>query len=178
MKQLTKILVDAGLIVSLFITACNKNNRLESSPDTISNTAILSCNGIAYETMGGPANLHTLLGSRTYAMVHAAMHDALNATQPRVETYAFKGKDSEANPEAATASAAHHILQTLFPARIGFIDSAINNHLSTVQQNEAKTKGLALGIEAANAILSLNHNSNGAEDPFGQPAPATNYQSL
>lgn len=62
MKQITKMLVAAGIIISLFIVACNKNIRLESNPDNISNSVILDWNELAYETMGGPANMHSLLG--------------------------------------------------------------------------------------------------------------------
>ena len=52
MKQTRKVLIEAGLIISLFITACNKSNRPETAPDNISSAVILTWNEIEYETMG------------------------------------------------------------------------------------------------------------------------------
>jgi hypothetical protein len=172
MKKTTKIVVAAGLIISLFTAACNKNTRPESAPDNISSAVILAWNEVAYEAMGGATNLHGLLASRIYAMMHGAMHDAVNATQPRFETYAFQRKDPAASPEVAAASAAHHVLKVAFPARLSFLDSALNNYLATVQPGEAKIKGVDLGVQAAIAILELGHNSNGAQDPILPPTPS------
>lgn len=75
MKQLTKIIVAAGLIITLFTLACNKSNRPETLPDNISSAVILAWNEVAYDAMGGATNQHSLFGSRIYAIVHAAMHD-------------------------------------------------------------------------------------------------------
>ena len=172
MKHTTKIVFAAGLIISLFIAACNKNTRPESAPDNISSAVILAWNEVAYETMGGATNLHSLLASRIYAIMHGAMHDAINATQPRFKTLAFQGKDLTANPEVAAASAAHQVLKVSFPGRLSFLDSALDNYLATVETGEAKMKGMVLGVEAANAFLKLGHNSNGALDPLLQPAPS------
>jgi len=172
MNQKLKIVVAVGLILSLFLAACNKNNLPETTPDNISNAVIIKWNEVAFETMGGSANQHSLLGSRIYAMVHMAMHDAVNATQPRFETYAFEGKEPTANTEVAASSAAHGVLKNLFPARLSFLDSVLSNYLSTIPQGEPKTKGVVLSIEVANATLGLGHNSNGAQNHFGQPVPA------
>src|SRR5262245_6421937 len=55
--------------------------------------------------------------SRVLAMVHAAMHDAVNGAEPRYETYASDLTDPRAHPEAAAAGAAHRVLSGLFPAQ-------------------------------------------------------------
>ena len=172
MKQLKKNLVAAGFILSLFAVACNKNNRPGTMPDNISNAVVLQWNQVTFEALGGSANQHVLFGSRVYALVHAAMHDAVNATQPTFESYAYEGTEPGANPEVAAASSAHHVLKSLIPARSSFLDSVFTTYLSAFQETDAKTKGITLGIEAADAVLSLGHNSNGSEDPIGQPAPA------
>jgi hypothetical protein len=61
MKQTLRILVIAGLTISLFTLACNKNNHPKTAPDNISNAVILTWNEIAFEAMGGTANQHNLL---------------------------------------------------------------------------------------------------------------------
>src|SRR5215510_4744419 len=63
--------------------------------------------------------------SRVLAMVHAAMHDAVNAVEPRYETYASDLRDARAHPEAAAASAAHHVLSGLFPSLQSSWDAAL-----------------------------------------------------
>ncbi|HET9277373.1 MAG TPA: phosphatase PAP2 family protein [Flavitalea sp.] len=172
MKRMKKILVAAGLILSLFTIACNKNNRSGTTPDNISGDVILQWNEVTFDALGGSENQHVLLGSRIYALVHAAMHDAVNAIHPNYESYAYEERESFAHPEVAAASSAHHVLKTLLPAKASFVDSILNKYLSSVEEHDSKTKGIALGVEAANAVLSLGHNSNGAEDPIGQPALA------
>ena len=49
--------------------------------------------------------------TRIYAMVHAAVHDALNAIDRRYHPYALDVLvDPDASPEAAVAAAAHDVL--------------------------------------------------------------------
>ena len=52
--------------------------------------------------------------SRMYAMMHLAIHDALNAIDRRYQPYAYDQKaDPSTSPHAATAAAAHHVLVAL-----------------------------------------------------------------
>ena len=52
--------------------------------------------------------------SQMYAMVHVAIHDALNAIDRRSRPYAFDGHaDARASPDAAVAAAARDVLVTL-----------------------------------------------------------------
>src|SRR5262245_5329366 len=54
--------------------------------------------------------------TRTLAMVHAAIHDALNTIDPRFERYAFEGEVvPNAVPEAAVAAAVHDVLVAVIP---------------------------------------------------------------
>ena len=59
--------------------------------------------------------------SRMYAMMHVAIHDALNAIDRRSRPYAFDGAAGPlASPDAAVATAARDVLVTLLgqlPAR-------------------------------------------------------------
>ena len=48
--------------------------------------------------------------SRLYALVHVAIHDALNAVSRRSQPYVFAGRDRGASPEAAVAAAARTAL--------------------------------------------------------------------
>ena len=52
----------------------------------------------------------TFKGQRALAMMHLAMHDALNAIVPVYEAYAYAGGPRLAHPIAATSQAAHDVL--------------------------------------------------------------------
>ena len=54
--------------------------------------------------------------SRMMAMMHVAIHDALNAIDRRYQPYAYDGARAPgASPEAAVAAAARDVLVALFP---------------------------------------------------------------
>jgi hypothetical protein len=100
--------------------------------------------------------------ARLYALVHLAQHDAVNAVSPIYESYAFGRRDPAADPEAAAASAAHAVLAALYPAQRARLDSTLGASLATVPDSEAEARGVALGEQAAAAILA--HRANDGSD--------------
>ncbi|MEO8126548.1 MAG: vanadium-dependent haloperoxidase, partial [Bryobacteraceae bacterium] len=102
--------------------------------------------------------------SRLYAMVHAAVHDALNSIDHRYKLY-LPGPTvtPDASPQAAVATAAHDVLVDQFNQLIGFgfpsqlsaIESAYAASLAAIPDTPAKMKGIALGKATAMAILKL-----------------------
>src|SRR6185295_9332737 len=70
--------------------------------------------------------------SRIYAMMHIAIHDALNAIDRKYQPYAYDKKaDPGASPDAAVAAAAHDVLVPVIkqlPAELlkaGCIDAGV-----------------------------------------------------
>ena len=122
--------------------------------DKLSNQVIIDWNLAVFEAMGGPAEEHTLLASRLNAMVHLAMHDALNAIDPRFQTYAFHGKNKLADPVAAAATAAYEVLAGSLPNQKGMLDGQLAASLAAVPEGEGKTQGIDLGKKCAAAILA------------------------
>jgi hypothetical protein len=111
--------------------------------------------------------------SRVLAMVHAAMHDAVNGAEPRYETYASDITDSRAHPEAAAAAAAHCVLSALFPVRQATWDAALVASLSTIADDRAKAFGVTLGAAVGQQILTVRADDgwNGVDpfDPVASP---------
>src|ERR687898_242502 len=101
MKQ--KPLLVLGLIITVLTASCNRK-IIDPRPETGSNKVVLDWNLAAYEAMGGATYQHSLLAARVNAMVHIAMHDALNAIGPAFETYSLQTKDYQAEPISAAAS--------------------------------------------------------------------------
>ncbi len=172
MSRFTTLLL-AAMTVSSFVACDKKNNKPSLEHDTLSNAVILEWNDIAFQAIGGASNTHSLMNSRIYAMVHGAMFDAVNATNPLFKSFAYTGIDKGADPTVAAAVAAHHVLKSNLPAKADFLDSALNVLLAATPNSPAKTAAMTSGVAAADALLARGFNDNGNSDPIGQPAPAT-----
>jgi hypothetical protein len=106
--------------------------------------------------------LDPLTESGIFAIVHASIHDALNAIDRRYEPYrANLAPAPAASPEAAVAAAAHASLVALIPARKADFDAA----LATVKDKS----GLQVGRQAA-ALLLAARRDDGASRALAWPA--------
>jgi hypothetical protein len=113
-----------------------------------------------------PAN-DPLHESRLYAMMHVAVHDALNAIERRSRPYAFNVQGLPGTSrDGAVASAARHVLvavigQIPFPQAacidpgIASVEADYAAALAGIPAGTAKTLGIQLGQAAAGAILAL-----------------------
>jgi hypothetical protein len=128
------------------------------------NTIVLQWNTIGMETMQGPA-YNPMLASRIMAMVHVAMHDALNNIAPVYETYLFNREDKKADPIAAISAAAHGVLVGQLPDKKERLDKALASILKNIKAGSAKDRGLTLGAEAAKAILDQRKSDGAFADP-------------
>ena len=114
--------------------------------------------------------------SRMFAMMHVAIHDALNAIDRRYQPYAFDGQaPAGTSPEAAVAAAAHDVLVALFPelpselgltpeAAVDLVEAAYVAALAAIPDGAAKAQGILIGQAAAAAILNLR-DADGANTP-------------
>jgi membrane-associated phospholipid phosphatase len=108
--------------------------------------------------------------TRIDAMMHVAIHDALNAIDRRYHPYDLDALgDSNASPEAAVAAAAHDVLVHELPAiRQPIAEAAYMNALAAIPDGVAKDAGIAIGQAAAAAIIALR-----AADGSQVPMPYT-----
>ena len=165
MKRIQQTFIIMGIIASLLTASCSRTNYTNNSADVLPNDVVLTWNEVAYDAFGGVSYQHSLMASRINAMVHIAMHDAINAIYPRYATYAFTGSQPGAHPEAAAASAAHTVLIHEIPNRKSFVDSALQKSLAVIPDGESKTQGIELGKLAGAAILSDRANDGAAANP-------------
>jgi len=106
-------------------------------------------------TSGGPQI------QRTLAMVHLAMFDALNATNPRYQPYLqLPAPAAGTNGEAAAASAAHGVLLRLFPAQAAALAAQLSASLAPIPNSAGKTAGVLYGDGVANALYQVRFNDN------------------
>ena len=108
--------------------------------------------------------------ARYYAMVNVAMHDALNNIIPKYQTYALReARDKDADANAAVAQAAYDVIVAMYdklnppaffttPQIKNYIDNLLQQSLSTIVDDNAKTKGINLGKASAAAVLQKRAN--------------------
>lgn len=88
-----------------------------------------------------------------FAMVHAAMHDAIQAYDRRFEPYAVSIPNATGSPIAAAASAAQAVLVARFPGQAGNLNTLLNNYLGS--RGLLGNPGVSVGQIAAAAIINL-----------------------
>jgi hypothetical protein len=109
-------------------------------------------------------NIDPLPATRVLAMVHVAMHDAINATDdPLYQKYAFTGNDSLAHPVAAAAAAAHAVLVRQFPNQATDLNAKLIASLNDVPDGTGETRGRQLGEAAGIFIFNLRSTDGAAQ---------------
>lgn len=118
--------------------------------------------------------------SRMYAIMHIAIHDALNAIERRSRPYAFDGsRQPAASPGAAIAAASRTVLVTLIDqlpsdlttaaciaAGKASVEADYAAALGLIPDSQAKTQGIALGESAARTILARRATDGASVGPF------------
>lgn len=106
---------------------------------------------------------------RIMAIMHIAMHDALNAVQPRYRTYTAQPPAAAgASPEAAVISAAYTSLRALVAAgQVAGLELRYNHRIAELPHCPATSPnciadGIAAGAAAARDILALRSNDGSA----------------
>src|SRR6202047_1185726 len=125
-----------------------------------------------------PATIHP---TRSFAIMHAAIYDAVNAIDRTHKPYLVRltGVSRFASQGAAADAAAHAVLVTLYPNFQTTLDAQLQQLLSQIPDGADKTEGVKIGQTVADRILDLRSNDGSANTPilflFGT-APG-NYQS-
>jgi hypothetical protein len=127
-------------------------------------------NVIAADTIfagGRPAGAAPLLD---FAMVHAAIHDAVQAYEKRFQPYAVHIHDASGSPVAAAAAGARDVLVNRFstPAQIAAIHAKYLAFLANHGLTEANA-GRIVGEAAATAIIARRANDGSYPTPAPPP---------
>jgi hypothetical protein len=96
---------------------------------------------------------------RNLAIVHLAVHDAVNAAKPKYESYLIKPQaHADALPDAAALSAAFNSLVTLYPSQRVSLEAIYRRDLERLPDNEATQTGIQLGKEVAEQLVRARAN--------------------
>jgi len=127
-----------------------------------------------------PATVHP---TRSFAILHAAIYDAVNAIDRSHKPYFLHltSVSQFASEDAAAASAAHEVLLTLYPNFQPMLDAQLQQSLALIPEGADKTEGIAIGRTVADQILALRSNDGSSASPipfvFTNPPVPGDYQS-
>jgi hypothetical protein len=123
-----------------------------------------------------PATIHP---TRSFAIMHAAVYDAVNAIDGTHKPYLVRLSASHfASQEAAAAAAAHEVLVTLYPNFQAPLDAQLQQALAQLP-NGGKAEGISIGKTVGDRILALraNDGSNAQPVPYFFGSAPGDYQS-
>jgi len=125
-----------------------------------------------------PATVHP---TRSFAIMHAAIYDAVNAIDRTHKSYLVSLAEVSrfASEDAAADAAAHAVLVSLYPKFQAAVDAQLQQLLAAIPEGSDKAEGIRIGQTVADRILTLRSNDGSTDTPapfvFG-PAPG-DFQS-
>ena len=125
-----------------------------------------------------PATIHP---TRSFAIMHAAIYDAVNAIDRTHKVYLVRlsGVSHFASQDAAAAAAAHEVLLALYPKFQTLLDDQLQQSLASIPDGGEKTEGITIGKTVADQVLALRSNDGSAAPavPFVFGNAPGDYQS-
>jgi len=125
-----------------------------------------------------PVTVHP---TRSFAILHAAIYDAVNAVDRTHRPYLVRlsGVPRDASQEAAAAAAAHEVLVALYPGFQATLGATLQQSLAQIPDGNDKAQGNRVGQTVADRILALRSNdgSNAKPIPYVFGTVPGDYQS-
>lgn len=171
-----------SLVLALSQVACGGDDG--GSADAAADTAApAEWSAIAVKTVLDaeavtPGGVSPMEESRAYAMAFTAAHDALNAIDRRYRPYLSDLRAPGASADAAVASAVSAVLSVVLPSQAAALDAARAAALAKLPDGSAKSAGVALGQQTAQAVLArrAGDGSANAQGPFVPASTPGAYQ--
>jgi hypothetical protein len=147
---------------ALFEASENAGDSTVRDLDITETRALATWNEIAFKATA-TGSFSPPRETRSLAIMSAAVFDAVNAITRMYEPHvAPLTARRDASVHAAIASAAHHVLTSLYPQASAMLDAARDSALGTIPEARAKEHGIAAGRAAATAVLTARY-ADGAE---------------
>src|SRR6266702_5152866 len=123
-----------------------------------------------------PATIHP---TRSYAILHAAIYDAVVSITGDAPAYLFSvAAPSGARGDAAAAQAGHDALVALYPKWKAALDAQLAGELATIPSGAGKQQGIQVGQTVATRLLATRATDGSADkaSPFVPGNQPGNYQ--
>src|SRR6266516_3409329 len=123
-----------------------------------------------------PATVHP---TRSYAILHAAIYDAVGSITRDAPAYVFSvNAPRSARADAAAATAGHDTLTALYPKWKAALDQQLAGELATIPNGAGKQQGIQVGQAVAARLIAIRANDGSAatSQPFVPGNQPGNYQ--
>lgn len=146
--------MEANRICLAIAVAAFAGNPAAAGPAAATADVVIAWNARLLAAAEAEDGFLTLKGVRTAAMMHVAMHDALNAITPRYAPYAYHGHAPDADPVAAAAQAAFAVVSSQYPGEAPRLRAELERFLAQAAEGPPRRRGISLGETVAHAILA------------------------
>ncbi len=168
------ILVVIGAVVAALVLSSAKANGNTANASSNSGAIVIAWNKellhIVQTTGAQPATIHP---TRSYAILHAAIYDAVVSITRDASPYLFSvNAPSGARPDAAAAQAGHDALVALYPKWKAALDQLLASELAAIPDGAGKQQGIQVGQAVAARLISMRATDGSAATP--QPFVAGN----
>jgi hypothetical protein len=117
-----------------------------------------------------PATVHP---TRSFAMLHAAIYDAVVSITRDAPPYLFTVRaEDDARPDAAAATAGHDVLAALYPAMKPELDQLLQTELSALPHGAGTQHGAQVGALVSELMVGVRRRDGSNVTPPALP-PAT-----
>ena len=170
--RLSRIAALTGFAVTLAVPGHAQDADIAHAPGKLRGNAVTHWNSVAIDAFKPTQGTNPMGQSRSLAIVHAAIHDALNAIDRRYEAYTPGLADAHgASVDAAVAAAAHDVLVAQVPDQSALVEDEYSRALAGIPDGAAKAAGVSVGqaSAAANMLRRRNDGSEQAAEPVYVP---------
>ncbi len=167
-------LVKCLLAIAIMVFAQARAWAVNNNSTLFQEDVILQWNRVLMETVLTPGqHPATIMPVRSYAMMHAAMFDAVNSIDGTYTPYLIDVPGSpNASIEAAAAQAARDVLAALYPTRVAVFNAELAISLQGINENRAQ-QGIRVGQIVAERMLAVRANDGWNVTPPAYTLPAT-----
>ncbi|HEU5374632.1 MAG TPA: vanadium-dependent haloperoxidase [Ktedonobacteraceae bacterium] len=161
------VLVTASFIGFITSASAHETNGPAVNSSRISGAIVIAWNQellhIVQTPGAQPATLHP---TRSYAIMHAAIYDAIVSITRNAPPFLFSVTAARgARPDAAAAEAGHDVLVTLYPAFQAELDKQLVNELAAIPNGASKQHGIQVGHTIARIWIAIRADDGSAVTP-------------
>jgi hypothetical protein len=184
--MMSKTLIAFALLSASFLGAvCNSfgaSPQAAGGSSTQPVNPVIQWNRNLLEIVRTPgAQSPTVHPTRSFAIMHAAIYDAVNAIDRTHRPYLVRlnGVPRSASQDAAAVAAAHQVLLVLYPAFKTTLHAELQQSLAQIPDGHDKIEGIRIGQTVADRVLALrtNDGSNAKPIPYVFGTAPGDYQS-
>src|SRR6266478_2128312 len=161
------VLVIGALVGTLVLTSTLTTGAKGNTANATSGAIVIAWNKellhIVQTPGAQPATVHP---TRSYAILHAAIYDAVVSITRDAPAYLYSvTAPSGARADAAAAAAGHDILVALYPKWKAALDQQLAGELATIPNGAGKQQGSQVGQAVAAHLLAIRATDGSAATP-------------